>query len=79
VSLDATLSWWPGFGAVSHDGYIGISSPPPLLDNTTEVTFDPGVIGGLQPGTTYYWQLNAVEADGTIHTGEIWSFTTAGL
>jgi len=76
VLLDTTLSWWPGFGAVSHDGYIGTSSPPPFLGNTTEVSFDPG---GLQPGTTYYWQLNAVEADGTTHTGEIWSFTTAGL
>ncbi len=76
VALDAILSWWPGFGAVSHDGYIGISSPPPFIGNTPEVTFDPGVIGGLQPNTTYYWQLNAVEADGTTHIGDIWSFTT---
>ncbi len=73
VALDATLSWRPGFGAVSHDGYIGTSSPPPFLGNTTEVSFDPG---GLRPGTTYYWQLNAVEADGTTHAGDIWSFTT---
>jgi hypothetical protein len=76
VALDAILSWWPGFGAVSHDGYIGTSSPPPFIGNTSEVTFDPGVLGGLQPNTTYYWQLNAIEADGTIHTGDIWSFTT---
>jgi len=74
VPLDTILSWWPGFSAVSHDGYIGFSSPPPFLGNTPEVSFDPG---GLQPGTTYYWQLNAVEADGTTHVGDIWSFTTA--
>jgi|GEM_PF-2124880 len=73
VPLDTTLSWWPGFSAVSHDGYIGTSSPPPLLGNTTAISYDPG---GLQPSTTYYWQLNAVAADGTVHVGEIWSFTT---
>jgi len=73
VPIDTTFNWWPGFGAVSHDGYIGISSPPAFLGNTPEVSYDPG---GLQPGTTYYWQINAVEADGTTHTGEIWSFTT---
>ena len=73
VPLDTTLSWWPGFSAVSHDGYIGISSPPPFLGNTTEVSYDPG---GLQPSTTYYWQIDAVAADGTVYPGEIWSFTT---
>jgi hypothetical protein len=73
VPLDTVLSWWPGFSAVSHDGYIGISSPPPLLGNTTEVSYDPG---GFQPSTTYYWQINAVAADGTVYPGEIWSFTT---
>ena len=73
VPIDTTLSWWPGFSAISHDGYIGTSSPPPFLGNTTEVSYDPG---GLQPSTTYYWQLNAVAADGTVHVGEIWSFTT---
>ena len=73
VPLDATLSWWPGFSAVSHDGYIGTSSPPPLMGNTTEVSYDPG---GLKPSTTYYWQINAVAADGTVYPGDIWSFTT---
>jgi hypothetical protein len=73
VPLDTTISWWPGFSAVSHDGYIGTTSPPPLLGNTTEVSYDPG---GLQPSTTYYWQIDAVAADGTVYPGDIWSFTT---
>ena len=77
VPLDTILSWWPGFGAVSHDGYMGTSSPPAFIGNTPEVTFDPVDFGGLAPSTTYYWQLNAVQADGTTHTGAVWSFTTA--
>jgi hypothetical protein len=32
--------------------------------------------GGLVPGTTYYWRIDEVEADGTtVHKGDIWSFT----
>jgi len=34
----------------------------------------------LIPGTTYYWRIDEVEADGTTtHTGDVWSFTAAGL
>jgi len=55
------------------DNIILTTLPPALLGNTTQVSFDPGV---LTPSTTYYWQVDAVDADGTIHTGEIWSFTT---
>ena len=73
VPLDTVLSWWPGFSAVSHIGYIGTSSPPPLLGDTKEVSYDPG---GLQPSATYYWQIDAVAADGIVYPGEIWSFTT---
>ncbi|MHC4510725.1 MAG: hypothetical protein ACYTAO_17515 [Planctomycetota bacterium] len=75
VPLDTTLTWWPGATAVSHDGYIGASSPPPLLGNTTEIGYD--ATGLLEPSTTYYWQVDAIAADGTVHTGDIWSFTTS--
>jgi len=31
---------------------------------------------GLVPGTTYYWRIDGIEADGTtIHRGFVWSFT----
>jgi hypothetical protein len=75
VPIDANLSWWPGFGAATHDVYFGTSSPPALIGSMTEFSFDPGP---LEVDTTYYWQVDAVETDGTtIHTGDIWSFTTA--
>jgi T5SS/PEP-CTERM-associated repeat protein len=75
VSIEGTtLSWWPGASAVSHDVYFGTTSPPALAGNQVEMSFDSG---GLKPSTTYYWQVDAVEADGTTkHTGDIWSFTT---
>ena len=30
---------------------------------------------GLVPGTTYYWRVDDVEADGTTHKGPVWSFS----
>jgi hypothetical protein len=31
---------------------------------------------GLVPGTTYYWRIDEIEADGTtVHRGLVWSFT----
>ena len=79
VALNVVLSWTPGATAVSHDGYIGPTDPPPFLGNTTETSFDTAELGGLEPGTTYYWQLDAIEADGTRHIGDVWSFTTITL
>jgi hypothetical protein len=78
VPVNVVLSWTPGATAVSHDGYFGTTSPPPFLGNTTENSFDTAAIGGLQPGTIYYWRLDAIEADGTKHVGDIWAFKTAG-
>jgi len=35
---------------------------------------------GLQPGTTYYWRVDEIEADlTTVHTGKVWSFTAQAL
>jgi len=78
VPVNVVLSWTPGATAISHDGYFGTTSPPPFLGNTTENSFDTATIGGLQPNTIYYWQLDAIEADGTKHVGDIWAFKTAG-
>ncbi len=75
MALDTTLGWWPGASAVSHDVYLGTTSPPALLGNTTGFSFDPGA-GVLVADATYYWRVDAVAADGTVHTGDTWSFAT---
>jgi hypothetical protein len=83
-----TISWEPGTSAASHDVYLGDNFDE--VDTGAESTFqgnqaaDFFVIGfpgfafpdGLVPGTTYYWRIDEVEADGTTkHKGNIWSFT----
>ncbi len=72
------LRWKASGTAVHHDVYFGLSaglSPREFIGrkSTTECI----VPFALVPGTTYYWRVDEVEADGTtIHTGEVWSFTT---
>ena len=82
----AHLSWHPGTTAVSHDVYIGDNFEN--VDAGTESTFqgnqtgDFMVVGfpgfpipdGLVSGTTYYWRVEDVEADGTVNKGDVWSF-----
>ena len=86
----ANLSWSPGIYAVSHDvyfgehfGHVNNGTGGTFRGNQTETVFDVGVAGspypdGLVPGTTYYWRIDEVEADGTtVHKGDVWRFTIA--
>ncbi len=83
-----TLSWSPGESAASHDVYLGDNFDD--VDHgvadvfrgnqggTFYVAGFPGFAypDGLVPGTTYYWRIDEVEADGTtIYKGNIWSFS----
>jgi hypothetical protein len=83
----AQLSWGPGTTATSHDVYFGenftdVSSGAgdTFRGNQRLTSFPVGVPGspypdGLAPGTTYYWRVDEVEADGvTRHRGDVWSF-----
>jgi len=85
------LNWLPGLNAVSHNVYFGYSFDD--VDNGTNDTFQGnqvetfltvGIAGtpvpdGLKPGTTYYWRIDEIEADGTIIKGDVWSFTVPSL
>ncbi|MFB0553639.1 MAG: LamG domain-containing protein [Phycisphaerae bacterium] len=82
-----SLNWSAGDTAASHDVYFG-ENYNDVADGTGDtsrgnqaVTFYvagfPGFPypDGLVPGTTYYWRIDEVEADGTTkHTGDVWSF-----
>jgi hypothetical protein len=83
------LGWTAGDVAASHDVYLGenyddVDAGTPdssgFQGNQTETYFTIGFPGfpypdGLVPGTTYYWRIDDVEADGTtIHKGKVWSF-----
>jgi len=84
-----SLNWLSGDFAASHDVYLGenfddVDASIPyswgFQGNQTETYFTIGFPGfpypdGLVPGTTYYWRIDDVEADGTtIHKGKVWSF-----
>jgi len=78
---DAVLSWGAGSSAAAHDVYFGTNradvaagTGETFKGNQLDETYDPK---GLQNGTTYYWRIDEIEADGTTkHTGEPWSFRT---
>ncbi len=75
------LQWTKGSTAVYHDVYFGTSpelGPDDLMERMPFPMY--WHIPGLTPGTTYYWRVDEVEADGTtIHTGNLWSFFAAPL
>ncbi|MCH8120514.1 MAG: hypothetical protein IIC00_12390 [Planctomycetes bacterium] len=73
VALDKIVSWKSGATVATHDVYFGTTNPPPFIGNQTESSF----AGTLDFDTTYYWQVDEIEADGiTVYTGDIWSFST---
>ena len=70
------LSWGSGLNAAFHDVYIGTQQR--TLNRVDRVTQADYVYPqSLAPGTTYYWRIDEVEADGkTVHSGPVWSFKT---
>jgi hypothetical protein len=84
----ASISWGPGAFAASHDVYfsdnfddVQAGAESAFLGNQIETNFVVGFPGfpfpdGLIPGTTYYWRVDDIEADGvTKNEGDVWSFT----
>jgi hypothetical protein len=82
-----SLNWSPGDTAASHDVYFGenyddvaAGTGDTFRGNQAVTFYVAGFPGfpypeGLVTGTTYYWRIDEVEADGTtIHTGDVWSF-----
>ena len=77
--LQPLLKWTAGDSAALHDVYFGTNPTPGPAEFIIRYNFNMYWYGpGLIPGTTYYWRIDEVEADGvTIHTGDVWSFTAA--
>jgi hypothetical protein len=84
------LSFSPGDFAASHSIYIGenrdevqAGTGDTFRINQTDTSYAVGFPGfpypdGVVKGTTYYWRVEDIEADGvTTHSGPVWSFTIA--
>jgi hypothetical protein len=71
------LQWKKGDTAIFHNVYIGTTAD--LTDANLAGKHQPFtlyyVVAGLEPGATYYWRVDEVEADmTTVRTGDVWSF-----
>ncbi len=76
------FQWTAGTTAGFHDLFLGKSpdlGPAELVGKGLMVAMY-WHVPGLEPGTTYYWRVDEVEADGvTTYTGDVWSLTTVSL
>jgi hypothetical protein len=73
-STFVALQWLPGGFAARHAVYVGASpdlGAADLAATQTDTTF---VLTDLVQEKTYYWRVDDLEADGTVHTGDVWSF-----
>jgi len=70
------LSWEPRQAAVMRDVYLGTNAdlgPDDLVAPRSAMNMywhGPG----LEPGTTYYWRVDEIDPDGTVHAGDVWTF-----
>jgi hypothetical protein len=83
VAITSALSWDAATGATSYDVYFstslaGVTSANPgsveFQGNQSATSYDPP--GDFTVGTTYYWRIDSVNAEGTT-PGVVWSFTAA--
>ncbi|MBM4025926.1 MAG: hypothetical protein FJ280_11055 [Planctomycetes bacterium] len=76
------LRWTAGSTALFHNVYLGKTRELKAehLVGARVVTPMFYYAAGLEPGVTYYWRADEIEADNvTIHTGDVWSFTVQAL
>ena len=79
----SVLSWSAGDTAASHDVYFGTDRDAVAAADKDAPEFQGNQAGaslslaGLVEfgGGDYYWRIDEVEADGTVHAGSIWKFT----
>jgi hypothetical protein len=72
------LSWMPGAYVTEHRLYFGTSADELLLlAEVTEPNF--AELPALEREVTYYWRVDEVQPDGSIATGDVWSFNTGGM
>ena len=87
VQMNVILSWMPAASAASHQLHFGTdkdavrnagSGSPEYKGskNLGAESYDPGL---LEADTTYYWRVDAVNAQGNTIKGPVWIFTTGGF
>jgi len=78
------LRWTAGATAAFHRVYLGKDRTAVAVANSTWPEFLAAVqapqtaypLKGLVPEATYFWRIDEVELNGTVHKGPVWGFTT---
>ena len=75
------LGWTAGDGAALHNVYFGTSQD--LTEANLVAPNQPFAMyyhgPGIEPGVTYYWRVDEIDAAGVVTPGPVWSFTAASL
>ena len=76
-STSPTLSWSASAGAASYRCQVSTSSSftTTVVDDST-LTGTSKAVSGLSAGLTYYWRVNASNANGTSAWSATWNFAT---
>ena len=77
VMPDITLEWTPGPTAITNNVYLSMDATIDAADLIAE-TADASVAVALDLDTTYYWRVDAVDAD-AVHEGPVWTFTVIAI
>ncbi len=72
------LQWSAAGSPKAYDIYIGASETLGAADFKFRQAAPPAICM-LEPGATYFWRVDAVDASGAVHTGDVWSFTAMPL
>jgi len=78
VPIDANLGWTRGKYCIQDQVYFGTNSASlPLVGTITNMSLPPFYepLSDLITSTTYYWRVDETDSN-TMHTGNLWSFTT---
>ncbi|MBA7709229.1 hypothetical protein ES703_118142 [subsurface metagenome] len=78
ITSVSKLEWKAGANAKSHKVYFGTKVDElSLLAEVQSPSYDE--LPELEEGAIYYWRVDEVWADGTVITGDVWSFTIGKL
>jgi tetratricopeptide (TPR) repeat protein len=78
ASSTIKLQWTPGAAAVSHKVYADSSREKLSLLTETKENNCELKSPELGENAGYYWRVDEVWSDGTVITGDVWSFTAGG-
>lgn len=71
-----TLQWTPASVAVSHKLVLGTDAE--TVEQATTYQYEGAAasytVGNLKSWERYYWRVDEVENNGTVHKGQVWSF-----